>query len=375
MAPAAQFPRRGFREAMAMTPLPAADDAQGRSFKRFISQQPAWTPGGELPWAALDSGFHGPRRKHSRGVYGGHIYAQASLAAARAVEEEDKHSESNGRPMGTLGIHSIHGVFTNPSFEDRPFIYQVSPLSSAKSFKARLVNARQPKQPSRSPLGPFPMSDADLPLSDTCFSCITTFKRSVPMLDDMQEAHSAQERYADILSSRAPDEWDLCPQADIDLIKELFPNPGPGAFPILDMHKVDMTAYNADKVIAQRRELSFYRLLKPLPKEDVNAHILCHAFEADRNGLIMLGNHMGYGYNLGRAATLTYSFYVHVNPDEAVMNADGWWLQEICWPRVSVGRCMMESKIWSPEGKHVASGYQDGIIEPREKKSEGGSKL
>lgn len=106
MAPAAQFPRRGFQEAMAITPLPAADDAQSRSLKRFISRQPAWKPGGELPWDALFSGLDGPRPRHSGpGVFGGHVYAQAPLAAARAVEEEDKSSESNGGPRGTLGIH------------------------------------------------------------------------------------------------------------------------------------------------------------------------------------------------------------------------------------------------------------------------------
>ena len=265
-------------------------------------------------------------------------------------------------------VQSIQGVFTNPGLQDRPFIYEVSPLASGRSFRARLVTASQPKQPSQTPLGPFPLSDANLPLSEICFSCLTTFKRSVPTHDEVQEVYSAQERFADILSLRAPDEWDLCPQSDIDLVKEMFPNPGPGAFPILDMHKVDMTAYNADRSIPERRELMLYRLLKPLPKEDVNAHIVCHAFEADRNGLIMLGNHLGHGYNIGVAATLSYSFYVHVNPEEAVMEGDGWWLQEVSWPRASAGRAMMESKIWSPEGKHVASGYQDGIIGPETKK-------
>lgn len=180
----------------------------------------------------------------------------------------------------------------------------------------------------------------------------------------MQEPRSAQQRYADILAARAPGEWPVSPLADIDLVRDLFPNAGHGAFPILDMHKVDMTAHNAGRPVPERRELVWYRLLEPLPRDDVNAHIVCHAFEADRNGLIMLGNHLGYGYNMGKAASLSYSFYVHVNPDEAVMDPEGWWLQEVSWPRVSAGRCMMESKIWSPQGRHVASGYQDGIIQP-----------
>jgi acyl-CoA thioesterase len=130
------------------------------------------------------------------------------------------------------------------------------------------------------------------------------------------------------------------------------------------MYKVDMSGFNKNKAIPDRRELIYYRLLKPLPKEDTNAHILCHAFEADRNSLFMLGNHLGYGHDLGIAASLSYSFYVHVNADEAVMEGDGWWMQEVSWPRFSAGRGAMESLIWSPQGKHVATGYQDGIVLP-----------
>ncbi|KAG5980757.1 hypothetical protein E4U55_003682 [Claviceps digitariae] len=58
-------------------------------------------------------------------------------------------------------------------------------------------------------------------------------------------------------------------------------------------------------------------------------HIACHAFEADRNGHTMLANQMSYGMNMGMAATLSYSFYVHTNLEDAVMEGGGWWLQEI----------------------------------------------
>ncbi|KAM4062668.1 thioesterase-like superfamily protein [Hirsutella rhossiliensis] len=356
-APAREWPRMAFDEAMAMTPLPPAAHV-----KRFISRQPAWKPGAQLPWDAVFRNVDGPRpRFMGAGAFGGHVYAQAPLAAARALEQE---GSSNVEAEGKLGIHTIQGVFTSPGLQDRPFVYEVSPISSGRSFAACQVNARQPKQPSEKPSGPFPASDADLGLNGICFSCITTFKRSRSTPDEVQAPRSAQQRYADILSSRAPAQWAVSPQIDLDVVKQLFPNGGAGAFPILAMHKVGMEAYNAGKPAAERRELICYRLLKPLPKEDVNAHIVCHAFEADRNGLLMIANHLGYGHSLGKAASLTYSFYVHVNPEEAVMDGDGWWLQEIGWPRVSAGRCMMESKLWSPEGKHVASGYQDGIVLP-----------
>lgn len=175
---------------------------------------------------------------------------------------------------------------------------------------------------------------------------------------------SPQRRYASILSQKAPDEWEPCPLVDIDIVTATFTNLGHGRFPMLDMHKVDMRAYNADKPVPERRQLIYYRLMEPHPIEDVNAHIVCHAFESDRNGLIMLGNELGYGFSMGAVASLSFSFYVHVNAEETVMQGDGWWIQEVYWPRISAGRGMLETRTWSPEGKHVASGYQDGMILP-----------
>lgn len=263
------------------------------------------------------------------------------------------------------GNQSIQGVFTNPGLPDRPFIFDVSKIHSNRSFASRLTNAYQPKQPSAQPKGPFPVSDAKLPRDDICFSCITTFKRPFPGSDDIQEVLPPQKRYEKILSSRLPADWEPSPQMDVDAVCFLFPDEGHGGFPILDMYKVDMTAFNADKPIPERRELILYRPLKPIPEEDVNGHIVSHAFGADRNGLIMLANHLGYGFKLGKTASLSYSFYVHTNAEEAVMKDGGWWIQEVQWPRYSAGRGLLESRIWSPEGKHVASGYQDGMTIPK----------
>lgn len=264
---------------------------------------------------------------------------------------------------------SIQGVFSNAGFIDRPFIYEVSKLSSTSSFSSALANAYQPIKPSSQARGPFPLSDQHLPTNEVCFSCLVTFKLSYPGPDEVQSSASPQQRFAHILASRAPTEWPPSPAADIDIVREAFPDKDHGTFPVLDMYKVDMTEYNSEKLLPDRRELILYRLMNPLPKDDLNAHILCHAYEADRNGLIMAGNHLGYGYNMGSAASLSCSFYVHTNAEEAVMEGDGFWVQEACWPRVSAGRCMYESRLWSPDGRHVATAYQDGIILPAKKKS------
>ncbi|KAL4723857.1 hypothetical protein ACLX1H_009502 [Fusarium chlamydosporum] len=304
MATPKEWKRLSFQEALELRRLPDEPSAI-KPVQRFISRQPAWIPGQELPWDAVGI----PKPKITRGAYG-------------AV--------------------SIQSVFTNPGLSDRPFIHDVSEVHSSRAFSTRLVHARQSTQPSANPPGPFPESDAKAPLGSPCLTSIITFKRPVPSTDEVQGV-PPQERFKEILSSRSPDEWDPCPQADVDAIKAKFPNEGHGAFPILDMYKVDMSIFNADKPIPERRELIYYRLLKPLPKEDTNAHILCHAFEADRNSLFMLGNHLGYGHDLGIAASLSYSFYVHVNAEEAVMEGSEWWIQEASWPRFSAGRGAMEN--------------------------------
>ncbi|KAK7210615.1 hypothetical protein V2G26_017793 [Clonostachys chloroleuca] len=348
--------RLSYQESMELLWL---DEGAKSGKQTMMSRQPAWYPGKDAPWESM-RGSSDEKKFFGRGAFGGHVYAQAPLAAARVVEKEDAQTPAKDR----LGIHSIHGVFTNPGFIDRPFIYEVAKVFSSRSFSTHTINARQPKEPSGIPNGPFPPSDAQLPLGDVCFTCVTTFKRPVTGPSDVQDETPPQKRFASILESRAPDEWEASPQADIDLLRETFPIKGHASFPILDMYKVDMTEFNKDKAISDRRQLILYRLYKPLPAEDVNAHITCHAYEADRNGFIMLGNHLGYGYNMGPVASLSYSFYVHVNAEEAVMRGDGWWIQEVYWPRVNAGRGMMESRIWSPEGLHVASGYQDGICLP-----------
>jgi len=102
-----EVPRQSFQEALAITPLPASQDGHGRLVKRYMSQQPAWKPGDDLPWEALFSSLDGPRPKHGGpGVFGGHVYAQAPLCAARAVEEEEEQQlVTSSKPQGKLGIH------------------------------------------------------------------------------------------------------------------------------------------------------------------------------------------------------------------------------------------------------------------------------
>ncbi|EGX93879.1 acyl-CoA thioesterase [Cordyceps militaris CM01] len=324
---------------------------------QYTSRYPAWRPGADLPDGVEEQPTKTKTKKSTTtGVFGCRL--------------EDKQSQAAKK--GYMGIHSIQGVFTVAGHSDRPFVHEVTPIHTGKSFATRLVQTRQPKEPSipDPATGTFDPSDGTKALNGVCFTCLTTFKRSMASPDDVQETEPPQVRFASILAQRRPDAWDRPRIVHIDSVQDQVERSGqagrPGTFPVLEMYRVDMAAYNADRPVPERRELLLYRPCAPIPRDDPNGHVVCHAFEADRNGLTMLGGHLGYGRRWGRAASLSYAFYVHVNAEEAVMDGAGWWVQEAAWPRVAAGRCTMVSKIWSPEGRHVASGYQDGMVVPED---------
>ena len=76
----------------------------------------------------------------------------------------------------------------------------------------------------------------------------------------------------------------------------------------------------------------------------------------------MIANHMGMD-TIGSIATMSYSFVVHCNIIDAVMEDDGdqWWIQEWSFSRAAAGRAFFTSKTWSPSGVHVATSSQDGL--------------
>ncbi|KAK7959520.1 Acyl-coenzyme A thioesterase 8 [Apiospora aurea] len=406
--------RLSFQEYMQLVELPAPSQPYGSQHgvqqpKRYMSQRASWMPGIDLP---------SPMREQMTfkgAAYGGHVYSQSGLAASKAFaemrEELDKQGKGKQFKGKVFGIHTIHGYFSEAGLIDRPFIYEVTPVSTANlAFANFSVTARQPQQPTSSPSGDhYPLSDAiNSPMGPICFTALVSFRPTSSSQAVMQE-DPPQSRFAHILDSRPPHKWEPAPLVDIDRVVAMLPpgkKRGSGSFPCVDMKKVDMRDFNRGKPLHERRELILYRrILSPAEKEkkkqaekkgqkekeDPDAHILTHAFEADRNGLLMCGNHVGFGSSLARAATLSYSFVVHHDDDveytvdhkgihrsthkhdereeeeeEEDEGGDEWWIQEATFPRVEANRCVVLSKIWSPQGKHVATEYQDGIIQSTE---------
>ncbi|QBZ62025.1 hypothetical protein PoMZ_10899 [Pyricularia oryzae] len=390
--------RLSFQEIMELTELPVdAEAAQRGVVRRFMSRRPAWLPGSDIERIEELCGEGKPFWHAPLASFGGHVYAQSGMAAARVVDAEEKAGPSDERQR-RRGVHTVHGYFTTFVFSDRPIFYEVSPITNAQfSFKTYLVTARQPTETSSRPPRHgwdcpggnnsyrFPDKDAKRQrwsdLKPICFSATVSFKLPEPHAAGVSEQEeSAQRRFSSILALRRPEDWLPAPRLDVDDVVAALERRGDvdcqrrvGSFPAVDMKKVDMTAYNAGRPLFEQRQLILYRILRPLQGTDAvndNAHALVHAYEADRNGLLMAWNAIKFNSRIKMVTSMSYSFVVHTNLQDAIMRhesqtLDGkseWWLQEVFYTRAANGRVLMEAKIWSPHGVHVATIYQDGMV-------------
>ncbi|KAK0623728.1 thioesterase-like superfamily-domain-containing protein [Immersiella caudata] len=358
-------PRLPFQEALELVKLPPRDGAPSQT--RWMATHNAHLPGAELEFNVHTA------------AYGGHVYGQAALAVCRALRKLE--DQKGTKPSERLGLHTIHGYFTRVGHTDRPFIYEVAPITISRTFSTLSVSAHQPNQSSTDPKcrtpnsGPFPLEDAAFPPLPTAFAAICSFKSAEPHSNGVSiQDEPAQERFASILSRRRPQDWAPAPVVDIDGVMATAPPGLVGVWPVMDMKKVDMREFNKGKPVHERVELILYRLLKPLPSDgtsgyDANAHVVAHAYTVDRNGLIMAGNHLGFGYTLSKAASLSYSLVIHVNAEDCVMRfgEDQWWIMEATFPRAAAGRGIVMCRVWSPEGVHIATEYQDGLIRSHER--------
>lgn len=91
--------RMSFQENMELAWIPKGPND---TTQKFIAKQPAWKPGKGMPWGEMRRETDPTKpRNFGPGAFGGHVYCQAPLAAARVVEKGDE--EKPG--VGKLGIH------------------------------------------------------------------------------------------------------------------------------------------------------------------------------------------------------------------------------------------------------------------------------
>ncbi|KKK22077.1 hypothetical protein P175DRAFT_0499255 [Aspergillus ochraceoroseus IBT 24754] len=339
-----------FVELMALKPLGTQTSIinpdEPEKVDRFESITPSYAPG------------PGTR------AFGGHVYAQSAYAASKTVAKG-------------FVVHDMTGTFILPGRTDIPYIYRVRHLRDGAMYCTRAVDARQDGQ--------------------ICFSCICCFKRDEKQETFSHQAVPAQERFKSILAGERPEEHQISPSVDADWwISQV----ASGAFkekefPGLDVRKVDMKHYNTTLEVKQSpekyRQLTLYSLKgspggfgEGLNRDGLrgreesgefdNLYACAHMYSSDKNSLLLIPRALGITtWSSMASLTLTVVFHQH---GEALRMVDWgatsdkqgeepskkWFIQEGWTPRSGENRAIHESWLWSPDGKLIATSYQDSML-------------
>ena len=273
-------------------------------------------------------------------AYGGHVYAQAAWAAAQTL------------PEGGFVLHNITGWFILPGLLDVPFVYKVHNIRDGRSYCTRIVNVTQASG------------------KGVCFTCTCSFKTEESSELDAQESIDLWQKYNSVLQSKTPDNFPEAPGMDVPRYHNLLKNGHPNdKFPGLTMKRVDMSAFNDPREPLDRRQLIFYKPIGELPP-DFNLHMCAHLYASDRNSLFIVANHLGVGGSFSQMGSLTHTVTFHaplsdlrLESKESWKHPQGnWFCKEDRTDRASVGRADFHSRVFSPDGVHVMSIMQDGMV-------------
>lgn len=212
-----------------------------------------------------------------------------------------------------------------------------------------------------------------------CFTCTCSFKTDETSTLDVQEHVDIWDRYKAVLAGKSPEEFPEAPGMDVPFYREMLekePHRNE-KFPGLQNHKVDMNPYNQDRAPLGRRQLIFYRPIGELPDEP-NLHMCAHLYASDRNSLYIVANHLEVGDAYSQMGSLAHTVIFHAPNEQLKFRSaeafDGpqgnWYVKEDWTTRVSVGRAMYHSHVWSPDGTHIATLMQDGMLRVGDKPKE-----
>lgn len=271
-------------------------------------------------------------------AYGGHVFAQAAWAAAQTI------------PAGFV-LHNVTGWFLLPGLLDLPFVYKVHNIRDGRSYCTRIVNVTQASG------------------KGACFTCTCSFKTDETSDLDVQEPMDLWTKYDSVLNGKRAEDFPEAPGMDVPSYHELLRNGHPNdKFPGLTMKRVDMSVYNDQREPLNRRQLIFYKPIGEL-SPDLNLHMCAHLYASDRNSLFIAANHLGLGGSFSQMGSLAHTVTFHsplkdlqLDKYGSGLSRDNWFCKEDRTDRASVGRGMFHSRVFSPDGVHVISIMQDGMM-------------
>lgn len=251
-------------------------------------------------------------------LFGGHVLGQALMAAVKTVEPERI-------------AHSCHAYFLRAGDAGAPVIYQVNRIRDGGSFTTRHILAIQHGRPI------FDMS-ASFQIPEEGFEHQDTFPADIP---DPESLKSQQELYADE-TNQLPGKFMTLRPVEIR--------------PVPQRHGDDVEPQTA-------ASQNWFRAVEAVP-DDSRIHQALLAYASDFELLIasLLPHDVTPRSGEVFGASLDHALWIH-----RPFRIDEWLLYDIHSPNACNGRGLSWGKIYSRDGRLIASVAQEGLIRRRRK--------
>ncbi len=259
-------------------------------------------------------------------LFGGHVLAQALVAAAQTVEKD-------------RFCHSLHGYFLRPGKNDEPIYYEVDLIRSGKSFTTRRVVAKQ------GGLAIFSMSASFHSLEPGFHH--QTEKPSVPgpegIMTELEQARKAK----DMIAEQVRDKLTADRPIEIRIVDPVDP---------FHPHKRPPLKY------------SWFRTLYPMTCKDQIIHqaMLAYASDFGLATTALLPHGVTFFQPGTQVASLDHAMWFH-----RPFYLDGWMLYVKDSPSAAGSRGFNRGSIYTQDGVMVASVAQESLIRRQDHPKEG----
>ncbi|MEO9130946.1 MAG: acyl-CoA thioesterase II, partial [Sphingomonas sp.] len=265
--------------------------------------------------------YRGKRQPGGEGrVFGGQVIAQALQAAQRSTEAPKV-------------AHSLHAYFMRPGNENFPIIFRVVRDFEGRSFATRRVIAMQQGQPILNMAASFQTPEEGLHHQD-----------SMPDVPGPEELQPESELRRDMMEE----------------IPEKFRRHMLRARPI-EIRPVHPRSWFKPTVQTPKQD-SWFRLAAPIG-DDAAMHraILAYASDMSLLGTAMLAHGVNWMTHNVQTASLDHALWLH-----EAFRADEWLLYSCDSPWAGHARGFNRGKIYTQDGRLVASVAQEGLMRLRE---------